>query len=136
MDKPVHTVTSCGALTFANVDDKRYVLLVKQFPDSDKWSVPKGHLQEGETLEECALREVWEETGVVVVLGDRLPDVTVPVSNGSKLIVTFMATVLGKPEPNVKHDECEVADVRWFPADELPTLQRSQSKLITEAVSR
>lgn len=29
-----------------------------------KWDLPKGKLEKNETIEECALREVWEETGV------------------------------------------------------------------------
>ena len=31
---------------------------------NDKWDLPKGKLDKGETLEECAVREVMEETGV------------------------------------------------------------------------
>ena len=31
---------------------------------NDKWDLPKGKLDKGETLEECAIREVMEETGV------------------------------------------------------------------------
>lgn len=31
---------------------------------NDKWDLPKGKLDKGETLEECAIREVIEETGV------------------------------------------------------------------------
>lgn len=31
---------------------------------NDKWDLPKGRLDKGETLEECAIREVAEETGV------------------------------------------------------------------------
>lgn len=29
-----------------------------------EWVFPKGHLEEGETAEQAALREVWEETGI------------------------------------------------------------------------
>jgi ADP-ribose pyrophosphatase YjhB (NUDIX family) len=32
------------------------------------WSLPKGHIEEGETPEEAALREVQEETGIVSVI--------------------------------------------------------------------
>jgi 8-oxo-dGTP pyrophosphatase MutT (NUDIX family) len=32
---------------------------------SQKWSFPKGHLQNGETLFQCARRETFEETGVL-----------------------------------------------------------------------
>ena len=38
---------------------------------SQKWSFPKGHLQEGETPFQCARRESYEETGVVPPLGCR-----------------------------------------------------------------
>ena len=35
----------------------------------DDWSLPKGKLEPGETWEDAALREVWEETGVHCTLG-------------------------------------------------------------------
>jgi 8-oxo-dGTP diphosphatase len=35
----------------------------------DDWSLPKGKLEPGETWEDAALREVWEETGVRCTLG-------------------------------------------------------------------
>jgi 8-oxo-dGTP diphosphatase len=41
-------------------------------PRYDDWSVPKGKVDEGETFEEAALREVWEETGLRCRLGAEL----------------------------------------------------------------
>ena len=41
-------------------------------PRYDDWSLPKGKLDPGETWEDGALREVWEETGLGCALGREL----------------------------------------------------------------
>ncbi|RYY61096.1 MAG: NUDIX domain-containing protein, partial [Chitinophagaceae bacterium] len=41
--------------------DNEYLLIHRR----GKWDLPKGKLDEGETIEECAIREVEEETGVI-----------------------------------------------------------------------
>jgi len=50
------------------------VLLVHR-PKYDDWSFPKGKAYEGESDEDCALREVREETGLECKLGPELPTV-------------------------------------------------------------
>ena len=54
-------VISCGILIFV-----KGKLLLGHPTNSkwDAWNIPKGHLEEGESFEECALREVIEETGL------------------------------------------------------------------------
>ncbi len=42
-------------------NDKKEILFIYRL---DKWDLPKGKLEKGENLEECAIREVEEETGV------------------------------------------------------------------------
>ena len=48
------------------------VLLVHR-PRYDDWTFPKGKAEEGESDEDCAVREVWEETGLRCELEDELP---------------------------------------------------------------
>ena len=48
------------------------VLLVKRgaAPNRGQWAIPGGTLQLGETLQECVAREILEETGVTIKVGD------------------------------------------------------------------
>ena len=41
---------------------------MKIFPGT--WVLPGGHIDVGETFEECAVREILEETGIEIVLGN------------------------------------------------------------------
>ena len=53
---------SCGAIVFTRQGGQRRYLIVQSL---EGWyGFPKGHTEPGETEEETALREIWEETGV------------------------------------------------------------------------
>ena len=45
-------------------------------PKYDDWSLPKGKAHPGESDEDCALREIEEETGLSVALGEELATTT------------------------------------------------------------
>lgn len=47
------------------INDYQQVLMVRG-KDSDMWAVPSGGMEEGETPEQCCIREVKEETGYTV----------------------------------------------------------------------
>lgn len=55
-------VKSCGFLIY-RTQPQRSILLMKH---PKRWDLPKGHVDEGETNRECALRELQEETGIAL----------------------------------------------------------------------
>lgn len=66
-------------IPFSSIRNKKAGVFVYD-PESDKillvqsrlkaWGCPKGSINEGETVKECAIRELWEETGIIVGSGD------------------------------------------------------------------
>lgn len=65
-------ILAAGALCWRIRRSELEVLVIHR-PRYDDWSFPKGKLDEGETLPECAVREVREEIGLKVRLGMPLP---------------------------------------------------------------
>ena len=57
---------SCGAVVFTSVEGKNKYLLIANLEGI--WGFPKGHMENGESEKETALREVYEETNLKVKL--------------------------------------------------------------------
>ncbi|MFL5927079.1 MAG: NUDIX hydrolase [Gaiellaceae bacterium] len=83
------------------------VLLVHR-PKYDDWSFPKGKLEDGETWEEAALREVEEETGLRCEVGEEAGRTRYVVAAGPKEVRYYHMTCDGDPTP-----QNEVDEVRW-----------------------
>lgn len=126
-------VTSCGACVYKIEDGVAKVLLVRPFKTRSMWGIPKGHLNEGEGLDACALREVLEETGICVVLEDRLPDVMTSYRDTDKTVVSWLARQTCNVDPHPADGENH--DVKWFDIDDLPQLHRYQVTLLTAATT-
>ncbi len=58
-----HRPTHAGGLVFRKWKEEYQVLLVTAKSDSSVWVLPKGHIFKNEGHAECAVREVWEESG-------------------------------------------------------------------------
>ena len=90
------------------------VLLVHR-PRYDDWTLPKGKLDEGESFEDAALREVEEETGLRCRLTRELPTVSYDV-RGRRKEVRYWAMEIEDETPFVPNDE--VDQVRWVEPQE------------------
>ena len=82
-------------------------------------ALPKGHIDEGESMAEAAAREVREETGVEATLVEKLGDVRYWYQRSGKRIakeVAFFLCEYRSGDPADHDSEVEVA--RWMPLDE------------------
>src|ERR1700680_4466163 len=135
---PTRPVVGVGAVV---VDGDR-VLLVKRGhpPLKGEWSLPGGTVELGETLEAAVAREVLEETGLEVSVGqvvevvdrvDRAPDGRIEYHF---VIVDYSCTVRGGSIARGS----EAGDGRWVPIRELPAyrLTAKASAVIVEARRR
>jgi 8-oxo-dGTP diphosphatase len=90
------------------------VLLVHR-PAYDDWSFPKGKAVPGERDEDCALREVEEETGLVCSLGHEVGETSYRDAKGRRKLVRYFAMHPVGGELAFLH---EVDDARWLPLGE------------------
>jgi 8-oxo-dGTP pyrophosphatase MutT (NUDIX family) len=88
-----------------------------------KWDLPKGKLDEGETIEECAVREVEEETGLKEIVLGELIGVTVHhyKEKGKEIekeTFWYAMKVTGKQElvPQIEED---ILELRWVGENDL-----------------
>lgn len=89
---------SCGVLPYREAGTEReYLLVYERF--SQCWSIPKGHMEAGETETETALRELYEETGLTARLETSCcASIEYPISPiVRKQMVFFLGRVSGTP---------------------------------------
>ena len=94
------------------------VAVVYRFAHGD-WSLPKGKVEPGEELTECALREVAEETGYRCELGRLVGEVEYRDRRDRRKVVSYwlMEPVEGSFVPSE-----EVSELRWVPVSKAPEL--------------
>ena len=113
---------SCGAIV---IEDGK-VLLVKH--NAGHWDFPKGHVEEGETEFETAIREVKEETNIDIKIEkeNRYISEYSPKEDVMKTVIYFLGEKIGgEDKPQIE----EISDVEWVDVNkavERITHQRSK----------
>ena len=110
---PLRKEKSCGALVYRIKNGELELLLLKH-RFGGHWSFPKGHVEEGETEVETALREVHEETGLTIQLEDgfRQSVEYYPRPNIRKQVVYFHGYA---DDDRTRRQEEEISEIRWVP---------------------
>ena len=107
-------------------------LLLVHRPKYDDWTFPKGKAEPGESDEDCAVREVEEETGLRCELGAELPSTHYTDSRGRPKRVRWwcMEPVAGAFAPTDEVDE-----IRWLTREEAAELlSYGRDQALLEAV--
>jgi 8-oxo-dGTP diphosphatase len=102
-------------------DAQGRLLLIKRghAPGAGLWSLPGGRIEPGETDTQALLREIREETGLVIAAGPLVGSVRRPGPDGDVLdIRDYAATVTG----GTLSAGDDAADARWVDAVELRSL--------------
>jgi 8-oxo-dGTP diphosphatase len=110
-------VRAGGGVVRRRGNDGEYEFAIVHRPKYDDWSLPKGKVDEGESDEQAALREVEEETGVRCTLGPEVGVVQYRDGKGRpKHVRYWLMEPVDAGEPAKFRPNHEIDDLRWCSA--------------------
>jgi mRNA-decapping enzyme subunit 2 len=108
--------------------DMTHAVLVKGWKKGAKWSFPRGKINKEESDLDCAVREVWEETGYdlreanLVLPNEQMKNITVTMREQSMMLYVFRGVPMDTYfEPRTRK---EISKIDWYKLTDLPTLRR------------
>ena len=119
--------TSAGGLVIDGIDGPREEQVAALIGRVDRrgrmlWSLPKGHIELGETAEQTAIREVAEETGIQGSVLAALGSIDYWfVTDGRRVHKTVHHYLMRFSGGQLSDDDVEVAEVAWVPIRDLPS---------------
>lgn len=119
IDEVVHETTSGGVVFRRTQEGKVEILLIQDA--KNRWTIPKGHVEEGEEPRQTAEREIREETGLQEMhVMDWLGKVNFRYRRSHTLVLMTMHIYLveGKGDTNKLQGEDWLNDIKWLPSSE------------------
>lgn len=106
---------------------------------NDMWDLPKGKLEAGEKIEECAVREVAEECGIdePVITKPLSPTYHTYLINGKRILKPTYWFLMKSTDPSLLTPQTEegITDVRWVPLEEAKALAEQSFGSIKQVVN-
>lgn len=127
-DHIVWPKTAPAIIVAVTKGDKLLLAHNSMFPQG-MYSVLAGFVEMGETFEQCVKREVFEETGIMV--GNIKYFGSQPWPFPNSYMIGFTAEYL---EGEIKVDQNEILDAKWFTREEIPGKYRQSISISTELI--
>ena len=108
-------VVSSGGVIFRTVNGQFEVALISR---GKVWCLPKGLIEQGETTEETALREVKEETGLEGEIFKKIGEISYNFFRGKRYLKKVHFYLLKHIGGSVSNHDFEADRVKWFPISE------------------
>jgi 8-oxo-dGTP diphosphatase len=131
-DYPRPAVTADICL-FTVMEDDLHILLIRrgEAPFKGSWALPGGFLRETETLDQCAARELREETGVSGAHLEAFATFSDPKRDPRYRIVTSAYLALVPEADHVLQSGTDAVDARWHCMSRLPALAFDHREIIS-----
>ena len=106
---------SAGGVVYKKEDGKIFWLVCKH-SGYHKWGMPKGLIEKGESLEEAALREVKEESGVKVKIIEKIedPEKYEYIINGVRVLKQVDYFLMEYVSGDISGHDWEMEEVEWL----------------------
>ena len=133
-----HPAVTADVALFTILQERLQVLLIQRggAPFAGSWALPGGFVEPQECLEDCALRELVEETGVSGVYLEQLYTFGKPDRDPRERVISVAYYGLASmPTVDAKAGS-DAAQVAWFEVDQLPQLAFDHAEIIAKARER
>lgn len=136
-DYPMPAVTTDAVIFNVKSGEKLYILLIQRLnePFKGQWALPGGFIEPNETLEECVVREIEEETGLNGIRFHQLGAFSQPDRDPRQRVITVAFWGFSKKNPKLIPGS-DAIYAKWFPINKLPEVAFDHEKIIKKALVR
>jgi 8-oxo-dGTP diphosphatase len=133
-----HPAVTTDVAVFTLREQQLQLLLIcrRHDPHKGKWALPGGFLEIDEDLEECAKRELKEETGVSDLYLEQLFTLGRPNRDPRERVISVTYYALAPANKLTVNAGSDAAEADWFPLNQLPELAFDHAEIIRRAQER